>query len=365
MKKIFLTPGPSQLYPTVATHMKNALKNAITSISHRGKPFEEIINNLVLRLKTFFSIPPDYHIFIVASGTEAMERTIQNCVEKTSFHFVNGSFSKRFYQTSQELGKNALKREATFGEGFDFEKVIIPKKTELICFTHNETSSGVMLPIEIIQKISKHYPKSLIAVDIVSSAPYINFDFKLLDIVFFSVQKGFGLPAGLGIMIVSPKAIKKSALLSKKNIMIGSYHSFLSLLPFEAKSQTPETPPVLELYLLEKVLADMQKIGIKNIREETEKKAKLIYDFLDNNQELSAFVKNPKDRSQTIIVVQVGKNQQALKKYLEEKGYIVGSGYGEHKATQIRIANFPTHSLDTMKKLVRYLEKFTQSTRGE
>ena len=94
MKKIFFTPGPSQLYPTVISHIKNALKKNIMSISHRGKRFEELYETCASGIKKLLNIPQDYHIFFVASGTEAMERSIQNCVLKYSFHFVNGSFSK-------------------------------------------------------------------------------------------------------------------------------------------------------------------------------------------------------------------------------------------------------------------------------
>ena len=67
-----------------------------------------------------------------------------------------------------------------------------------------------MIPAENIHKVAKQYPDKLIAVDAVSSAPYGDLDYRLLDIVFFSVQKLFGLPAGLGILIVSPRAIEKS-----------------------------------------------------------------------------------------------------------------------------------------------------------
>lgn len=357
MKKIFFTPGPSQLYPTTQNHLQNGFKVDIGSISHRSELFQKIYQDLVDDLKQLLGIPKEYHIFIVGSGTEAMERTIQNCVEKYSLHFVNGSFSKRFYMMAQDLGKKPIKIEAPLEEGFNFKKVTIPKRTELICFTQNETSSGVLIPAEAISSIAKKYPDTLIAVDVVSSVPYVDLDYKLLDVVFFSIQKGFGLPAGLGVMVVSPRAIKKAEILLQKKINIGSYHSFPTLLHYAQKQQTHETPPLLAMYLLGNVVKDMQKKGIEHIRRETEEKAALLYDFFDHHDTLSAFVKEKRWRSQTVIVVDIQKAKKDVKKLLAEKGFIVGSGYGENKKTQIRIANFPAHSLADVHKLIEELKR--------
>jgi phosphoserine aminotransferase len=356
MKKKYFTPGPSQVYPTVIKYFGTAFKNDIASISHRGKEFQKIYQDLTTGLKKLLNIPEDYHIFIVGSGTEAMERTIQNCVSKYSFHFVNGSFSKRFFATAQELGKHPIAVETSFGEGFSFQEVPILQKTELICFTHNETSTGVMLPAGEIKRVAQKYPEMLVAVDIVSSAPYANLDYKFLDVAFFSVQKLFGLPAGIGIMIVSPRAIKKAQSLLQKGTNIGSYHSFPSLMKFAEKFQTPETPPVIEMYVLGKAIEDMLAIGIYTIRKETEQKAKLLYDFLDSSDTFSTFVKEKQFRSQTVVVADVQKTKKDIKKILSQKGMIVGSGYGEFKEKHIRIANFPTHSIRDAKQLLRELK---------
>ena len=354
MKKIYFTPGPSELYPTVPKHIQKSLQLQIGSISHISVQFQEIYQTLVEDLKKLLSVPQDYQVFIVSSGTEAMERIIQNCVETYSFHFVNGSFAKRFFIIASELGRKPALIEVPIGQGFNFKKVTIPKETELICFTQNETSSGVAVPVSDIENIAKKYPDKLIAVDIVSSVPYVTLPYPLLDVVFFSIQKGFGLPAGLGVMIVSPRAIKKAETLSKKQ-SIGSYHSFPKLLHYAQKQQTHETPPVLHMYLLGKVIKDMQKKNIAAIRHETEQKAQLLYDFLDQHDKLFAYVQEKQWRSKTVIVVSVEKIEKDIKKLLAKKGFIIGSGYGENKKTHIRIANFPAHKVQDVKRLIKEL----------
>ncbi len=215
MKNIYFTVGPTQLYPNVTGFIKKAIDAEVMSKSHRGAWFQELFIDLTSNLRTLLNIPKSYRIFFVSSGTESMERVIQNIVIKNSFHFVNGAFSERFYKTAKELGKSPELVEAPLGESFDFEKIKIPKKAEIICLTHNETSTGVMLPLEEIYKIKKNNPDKLIALDVVSSIPYVDIDCKKVDIVFFSVQKGFGLPAGLGIIIVSPQGFEKNQFILK------------------------------------------------------------------------------------------------------------------------------------------------------
>ncbi len=351
MKNIYFTVGPSQLFLTVAKHISKALETDITCMTHRGTAFRELFLNTTTQLRTLLNIPATHNIFFVSSGTESMERIIQNTVHKDSFHFVNGSFSKRFYETANELGKNPKIAEVPWGESFDFKKVKIPAKCELICFTHNETSTGVMIPLQEVYDIKKKNRNTLIAMDVVSSIPYADVDYSQVDIVFFSVQKGFGLPAGLGVLVVSPQAFEKSMLLDKKGITTGSYHSFKELQKYAIKNETPETPNVLDIYLLGKVAEDMNKIGITNIRTDIVDKSELIEDFIKNS-EYSYLPVNNDIRSKTIHVIKVPEGSKVFIEKLKKKGILVSSGYKDLKETHVRLANFPAHSKKDIKKLL-------------
>ncbi len=351
MKNIFFTPGPSELYFTVAEHIKQALQNQIPSISHRSKTFEGIFEEAVTHLRDLLNIPAAYHIFFTGSATEIWERIIENCVEKNSFHAVNGAFSERFYQTALELGKTAAVSKAREGSCLTVEEMSIPEDTELIALTHNETSTGAAQPVEDIYKIRKAYPDKLIAVDAVSSLPYPDLDYTQIDTAFFSVQKGFGLPAGLGVWIVNDRCLEKAVHLQEQGISIGSYHTLPALLDKARKNQTPETPNVLNIYLLAKVCGDMLQKGIAQIRRETDYKAALLYHTLENHPVLAPFVKEQVYRSQTVIVAETPTDSSKVVSQLKESGLVVGSGYGSYKAKHVRIANFPTHSKEQIEML--------------
>ena len=85
--------------------MKNAFREGIPSLSHRSKKFESIYKDTVDGLRELLKLPSDYQLFFTGSATEIWERTIQNLVEENSFHLVNGSFSKRFFEIAQQLNK--------------------------------------------------------------------------------------------------------------------------------------------------------------------------------------------------------------------------------------------------------------------
>jgi phosphoserine aminotransferase len=352
------TPGPSQLYFTVADHARQAFKDNIPSISHRSKQFEQIVSETNSGLRELLNIPAGHHIFFTGSATEVWERIIQNLVEEKSFHLVNGSFSKRFYEIAIQLNKKSEKIEAKEGNGFE-DNVAVPASTELIALTHNETSTGVSLPLEYIYSFKQKNEKALVALDAVSSLPYPDLDFTKLDSVFFSVQKGFGLPAGLGVWIVNDSCLAKAELLLSKGISIGSYHTLPALKANALKNQTPETPNVLAIYLLNKVIQDFLRRGVNALRKETEYKATILYQALEQHPLLSAFVKDKKFQSRTVIVAECQAHTERLTRFLQERGLSPGDGYGPFKKTQLRFANFPAHSKEQYELLVDSLKEFS------
>lgn len=357
MKKVYFTVGPSQIFPTVYKHLQTGIKEEILSLNHRGEEFQKMYERIIADLKQFLKIPENYKVYFLTSGTEGMERFLENCVEKHSFHIITGSFGDKFYQMALDLKKKPKVLYLSPDENYDFKKIILPENTEAVCITHNDTSTGIAIDMEEIKNLKKAYPSVLIALDTVSSIPYADLDFKYLDYVFFSVQKGFGLPAGLGIIVVSDKAFERTKYLKELGVNIGTYHNLLTLEEWSLKNQTSETPNVLGIYLFSKILKDFKKIGLEKIKRETEKKAKMLYDFFDSHPNFQPFVKTLNNRSNTTLVINT-LNSKKIVKNLKEKGMIIGEGYGKMKDSQIRIANFPSHTISEIEKLISSLTKF-------
>ena len=387
MKKVYFTPGPAELFPTVEKHIQTALAEQIGSISHRSQKFRDIYKFTVTQLRMLMNIPESHAIFFMSSATEIWERLVMNCVAWESFHLVNGSFSRKFYEFSVELRKHAHLFEKPLGEGFSYEdfenqldkkrttnKVLsrggvqftdesavkIPEYAELVALTHNETSSGVQMSPTDMHQLKRSYRDKLFCVDMVSSAPYPDLDFDLIDCAYFSVQKSFGLPAGLGVWIVNEKCLQKANQLRNNKDhehLIGTYHSLPSLWKNYEKWETPETPNVWNIYLLGKIAEDMNDHGIDLLRKETELKAKKLYEFADKSDAFDIFVKNPVHRSQTVVVLNTQGPAAEVIEALKQKNMVVGSGYGSLKPNQIRIANFPAVSVEQVETLIDEMKK--------
>ncbi|MCB9234533.1 MAG: alanine--glyoxylate aminotransferase family protein [Bacteroidia bacterium] len=358
MNTIYFTPGPSQLYPTVGEHIRVALEQQIPSISHRSKAFESLYRETEVNLRTLLDIPEDYVLFFASSATEIWERIGQNCVHNSSFHLVNGSFSERFYTIVQELGKSPLKIEVANGMGWDGEEVEVPEEAELIATVLNETSTGVKTTSLNIMSLATRYPEKLIAVDGVSAFPVMELNFLGADLTYFSVQKGFGLPAGLAVLVVSPRALARAEEIQAMGLSIGSYHNFPSWLEKAKKNQTPETPNVLGIYLLGKVAGDMLAKGMAKIKAEANIKALTLYSMFEVTGALEPFVEEEDWRSKTVAVAKVAGGNEKLLEYLAGYGMVIGDGYGSNKKDHIRISSFPATTVEQITQLAYRIRRF-------
>jgi len=347
---ITFAPGPSQPYPRLKEFVDDAFNDGIISLSHRSDAFQSLYAATAENIKKLLDVPSDYHVWFVGSATEAMERSVQNLTEKYSHHFVSGAFGQKYYDIAITLGKKSTVEHLNVHETLDFSKVKIPKRTEMIAITFNETSSGFAHKPEHIEVLRTKFPNAMICVDVVSAVPHLSFDYSLIDCAFFSVQKGFGLPAGLGVIIASPRAAMRAKELDAKSVSIGSYHNFLQLANYEAKHNTPETPNVLGIYLLHRVVDDMLDQGIGVIRTQLDVNAEKLYQVLDGHPRFMTHVSHLKNRSRTVVVAQVS-DQESLFLHLQKYDLFVGKGYKNQKNTHVRIANFPSH-IDNVPTLV-------------
>ncbi len=345
---------PSEITDEVYNDIVELTKNWFLSKSHRSQDFTDVSKSVHDWLRKLLDIPDNYKIFYLSSATEAMEVVLRNFAVKNTFHFVNWAFSNKFYKTSEEIWKNPKKEELNRWK-WDFGYKI-PDETELICLTQNETSTWVYIPNEHIANLRKNNPDKFIAVDIVSSVWWVFPFISDADIWFFSVQKCFWLPAGLGIMIVNEKAIKKSKEVFEKTWDIGSTHSLTNMLKKYDKYQTNETPNVFWIYLLSKQLERFNKIGRDNIEKETIEKWEFLDNYFSSHNIYKPFVKDKEFRSKTVYVFEIYKEkQEILKEKLKSNWIVIWNWYGKLKDEVMRIANFPAITINDLKNLIRLL----------
>jgi phosphoserine aminotransferase len=306
------------------------------SISHRSGDFKKIYQHTDEQLRELLQIPAEHAIMFTGSASEIWERIILNLTELETFHLVNGSFSKKFYEYSMALDRHAHILEKPMGEGFSYGEIDVPEYAELIAVTQNETSTGVQMREPDIHKLKRSNADKLVAVDIVSSAPIPDLDMRLIDTAFFSVQKSFGLPAGLGVWIANEACLAKSLQIKS----IGAHHTLPDLWKQSKAFQTPSTPNVFAIYLLGRVAEDMNRIGREVLQKGVDQNGKKLYTYFANKLGFSIGVEKEDHRSRTVVVINTEKPSSEIIKTLKERNLIIGAGYGPKKESQIRIANF-------------------------
>jgi phosphoserine aminotransferase len=342
-------PGPSRVHDKIPKYVRAAHKKGILSMNHRSPEFIELSKRTIALLKDRLAIPKEYTVFYTSSGTECWEIIAQSVIEKNSLHVFNGAFGEKWFDYTKRLRPEAESLPFDLNElpGLDNPLLTVP---EIICLTQNETSNGTQLPVSFIALLKKNNPKAIIAVDATSSMAGINLNFKAADIWFASVQKCFGLPAGLALLICSPKALDSVKKINERL----HYNSLTFMNKMMADGQTTHTPNVLGIYLLNRVLKKMKAIA--KIDQKITGRHREWLAFFKDSGKLRLPVSNPEVLSKTVITIK-GRPEwvEKIKTKAKSKGLLLGEGYGSLKKETFRIANFPALRKKEIRRLMNFL----------
>lgn len=313
-----------------------AYDEGLLSIPHRSERFVQMMRDLVGLLRKKLNIPQDYYIFFTSSATECWEIIAQSLTPHKSMHVYNGAFGEKWLDYAKRL------RPDSYGQSFGVDDVLdapllpVEDETDVICVTQNETSNGTQVNMNTLLKLQNQYKDPLLAIDATSSMAGLNLKFIRADIWFASVQKCFGLPAGMAVMVCSPRTMQRAKALNDKK----HYNSLVYFYEKMLNYQTGHTPNVLNLYLMRQVLD--QKPLIKQVDQHLVQRALDLYAFFEEFTEVKLLIQNPEVRSHTVLALEGPvKLIQEIKRNAAAHGIALGNGYGDWAKTTFRIANFP------------------------
>lgn len=353
MRTLTFSPGPSKVYDRLPSYLQEAFDLGILSANHRSAMFMDLYKEIETLMQEKLGMPQGYKLLFTSSATENWEILSQSLVQSASYHIFSGSFGKKWFEYAKHIipASKALTIQAD--ETIDVASLSIGESFDLIAITQNETSNATQVSMETIEAIKEKYPEKMIAVDTTSSMAGIALDFRLADVWYASVQKCFGLPAGLGVLILSPRAIAKVQDKGER----GRYNSLTFMLENAQNYQTHYTPNVLGIYLLKRVLQDMPEIHLVDQR--TKERMGKLEQTVAFASKLSMLVSNPATRSHTVLAI-AGREEfiASVKKDAEKQNIQLGSGYGPLKPTSFRIANFPAITDEEFEKLLTFLKAY-------
>lgn len=349
-KKLFI-PGPVDVKADVLEKM------ATPMIGHRSKDASALQRGISDKLRKLFYTEEEI-LLSTSSGSGLMEGAIRSCTAKRAAVFSVGAFGKRWYEMAVSNNVPADLFEVEWGQATTPEmvdEVLSTGKYDLVTVTHNETSTGIMNPVEAISEVIKKYPDVVWCVDAVSSAggSKIEVDKLGIDICITSTQKALGLPPGLAICTFSKKAVERAKQVPHR----GYYLDLLSLYDYIQKKdyQYPSTPSLSHMYALDYQLDKILEEGLDNrftrhieMAEHVRAWAKKYFALFADERYLS--------NTLTTITNNKEIDVTALNKELGQRGFQISNGYGKMKDKTFRIAHMADYTLDEIKELLGHIE---------
>jgi len=284
---------------------------------------------------------------------------VRNGVHTKCLNLVNGAFSERWCRTTLANGKQSVAVEVDWGQAISpaqVEEVLQREHVDAVTVVHSETSTGVLNPLAEIAGVVHRYPGVLLLVDAVSSLGGANIPVADMgiDVCLASSQKALALPPGISLASVSDRALARAQEVENR----GYYFDFLVFESYQARKQTPSTPPISLLYALDYQLDRILAEGLEARFQRHQKMARVVWDWAEERGfELFA---QEGHRSPTVTVVRNtrGIDIHALQAYLKERGMIIADGYGPLKGETFRIAHMGDLTLDEVHGVLAAMDDF-------
>lgn len=335
-----LRVGPSKLYPGVSEYLAGCCTNGIAELGHRSREFSELSKTALMAFREFFKIPQAYKVYYVASSSECWEIITRSCtrVGESSLHIVNGHFGQAWAKTALRLQRQPEVRSAQVR--VPLQSIQTQSHHRFLAITANETSTGIAYTPEELQQIREQNPSTTIAVDATSGWGGYAYDISSADIWHLSVQKGLGLPPGLGILIVHEDLVDRLQKSTDQHD-IGAHHSLLSLeKKMHTKYQTPTTPNTLGIAGLWYVSTALKsEYGtLAQLAATTKYKADRIRAAVQDHPALELSVDDQLAASNTTVVMRLKSGENtALMQQCAQRDITLSTGYGTAKLEQIRL----------------------------
>ena len=350
-KKLFI-PGPVNVTEDTLQKM------ATPMISHRGKEVSTLQRGISDKLRKLMYTQNEI-LLSTSSGSGLMEGAVRSCTQKRAAVFSCGNFGNRWFAMAEDNNVPADKFEVEWGlpnTADSIDQVLATGKYDLITITHNETSSGIMNPVEEIAEVMKKYPEVIFCLDAVSSlgGTKIEVDKLGIDICITSSQKCLGLPPGLSLCSISEKALEAA----RKVKFRGTYLDLLQIYEYIQKNdyQYPSTPSLSHMFALDYQLDKILKEGPDNRFARHTEMANYVRAWA---KEKFALLAQEEFASDTVTCVKNNREISVgdLNKALGERGFMISNGYGKLKDKTFRIAHMAEATLSEIKELLSIIDE--------
>ena len=348
--------GPSKILPNSIANLATNYQKVLGT-SHRQKPVKEVVGQVRSGLKSLFSLPDGYEVIIGNGGSTAFwDIATFGLIENKSQHLVFGEFSSKF-ATCASQAPMILEPSIIKAEPGSHPDVKVEDGIDVYALTHNETSTGVMMPI----KRPAGAASALVLVDATSAAGGLDLDISQSDCYYFAPQKSFASDGGLWIAIMSAAAIARVEKIKASNRWVPAFFDLSIAIENSRLDQTYNTPALATIILLAEQLKWMNENGgLKFAAGRSADSANRLYSWAQNTSYTTPFVTDPNMRSKVVGTINFDDSIDALEvaKILRANGIVDTDPYRKLGKNQLRIGMFPAvepSDIDALTKSIEYV----------
>ena len=343
---------PEEVLKEAAAEMLdyNGSGMSVMEMSHRSKPFQEIIETAEADIRELMNIPDNYKVLFIQGGASTQFAMIPMNLMKNGVadYIVTGQFAKKAYKEATKYGKVnviASSEEKTFSYIPDCSDLPVSEDADYVYICENNTIYGTKY-----KELPNTKGKPLVA-DVSSCFLSEPVDVTKYGIIYGGVQKNVG-PAGMAIVIIREDLIREDVLPGTPTMLTYKTHADAGSLY--------NTPPAYSIYICGKVFKWLKKQGgLAAMKERNEKKAKVLYDYLDQSKLFKSSV-NPKDRSLMNVTFVTGDAELDVKFVKEAKAAGLESLKGHRSVGGMRASIYNAMPIEGVKALVAFMKKFEE-----
>ena len=360
MSRVYnFSAGPAVLPEEVLEEAANEMLDyqgtgmSVMEMSHRSPAFQQIIDDAEADLRELMNIPDNYKVLFLQGGASTQFSAIPMNLKKNgkAAYIVTGQWAKKAAQEAEkyiDVVRVASSEDKTFSYIPDCSDLDIPEDADYVYICENNTIYGTKY------KTLPNTKGHILVSDVSSCFLSEPVDVEKYGIIYGGVQKNIG-PAGMAIVIIREDLIPEE--------VDSSVPTMLAYKTQADAGSLYNTPPCYTIYMCGKVFKWLKKMGgLEAMKERNEKKAKILYDFLDQSEMFKGTVV-PEDRSLMNVPFVTGDEELDAKFVKEAKAAGFENLKGHRTVGGMRASIYNAMPIEGVEALVEFMKKFEEENK--
>lgn len=323
---------------------------SVMEMSHRSKAFDQIIQEAEKDLRDLMHIPDNYKVLFLQGGASLQFAMIPMNLMKNRVadYIITGQWAKKAAAEAEKYGKVnriASSADKTFSYIPDCSDLPVSEDADYVYICENNTIYGTKF-----KELPNTKGKTLVA-DVSSCFLSEPVDVSKYGIIYGGVQKNIG-PAGVVIVIIREDLITEDVLPGTPTMLTYKTHA--------DEDSLYNTPPAYGIYICGKVFQWLKEMGgLEAMKERNERKAKILYDFLDQSKLFKGTVEK-KDRSLMNVPFVTGSDELDARFVKEAKAAGLENLKGHRSVGGMRASIYNAMPEEGVQALVDFMKKFEE-----